>query len=147
MAGLSGWHLVILLVVVVLLFAAKRLPDMARAVGQSVRIFKGEMNATAVEEHPQFRDLHREPHRASNNPRTPPAVSPRPQSSDPTSQRISDSHGQPAVNSPQWNAEFELVALSHRLTRTGSSAHLKAPQHASDSGAVTEVAADEDTVA
>jgi sec-independent protein translocase protein TatA len=33
MAGLSAWHLVILLVVVVLLFGAKRLPDMARAVG------------------------------------------------------------------------------------------------------------------
>jgi len=51
MAGLSGWHLVILLVVVVLLFAAKRLPDMARAVGQSVRIFKGEMNTAATEDH------------------------------------------------------------------------------------------------
>jgi sec-independent protein translocase protein TatA len=51
MAGLSGWHLVILLVVVVLLFGAKRLPDMARAVGQSVRVFKGEMNTTATEEH------------------------------------------------------------------------------------------------
>ena len=51
MAGLSGWHLVILLVVVVLLFGAKRLPDMARAVGQSVRIFKGEMNTTAAQEH------------------------------------------------------------------------------------------------
>jgi len=51
MAGLSGWHLVILLVVVVLLFCAQRLPNMARAVGQSVRIFKGEMKATAAEEH------------------------------------------------------------------------------------------------
>ena len=51
MAGLSGWHLVILLVVVVLLFGAKRLPDMARAVGQSVRIFNGEMTTTATDEH------------------------------------------------------------------------------------------------
>ncbi|HWR47879.1 MAG TPA: Sec-independent protein translocase subunit TatA [Pseudonocardiaceae bacterium] len=51
MAGLSGWHLLILLAVVVLLFGAKRLPDMARAVGQSVRIFKGEMKGTAAEEH------------------------------------------------------------------------------------------------
>jgi sec-independent protein translocase protein TatA len=51
MAGLSGWHLVILLVVVVLLFGAKRLPGMARAVGQSVRIFKGEMTTTATDEH------------------------------------------------------------------------------------------------
>lgn len=49
MAGLTGWHLLILLVVVVLLFGAKRLPDMARAVGQSMRIFKGEMKDTAPE--------------------------------------------------------------------------------------------------
>jgi sec-independent protein translocase protein TatA len=47
MAGLTGWHLLILLVVVVLLFGAKRLPDMARAVGQSMRILKGEMKDTA----------------------------------------------------------------------------------------------------
>jgi sec-independent protein translocase protein TatA len=51
MAGLSGWHLLILLAVVMLLFGAKRLPDMARAVGQSVRIFKGEMKGTAAGEH------------------------------------------------------------------------------------------------
>jgi sec-independent protein translocase protein TatA len=43
MAGLTGWHLVILIAVVVLLFGAKRLPDMARAVGQSARIVKGEI--------------------------------------------------------------------------------------------------------
>jgi sec-independent protein translocase protein TatA len=43
MAGLTGWHLVILIAVVVLLFGAKRLPDMARAVGQSARIFKSEI--------------------------------------------------------------------------------------------------------
>jgi len=43
MAGLTGWHLVIIIAVVVLLFGAKRLPDMARALGQSARIFKGEI--------------------------------------------------------------------------------------------------------
>lgn len=50
MAGLTGWHLLILLAVVVLLFGAKRLPDMARAVGQSARILKGEMNGTAADD-------------------------------------------------------------------------------------------------
>ena len=50
MAGLTGWHLLILLAVVVLLFGAKRLPDMARAVGQSARIFKGEMKGTAADQ-------------------------------------------------------------------------------------------------
>jgi sec-independent protein translocase protein TatA len=51
MAGLTGWHLLILVVVLVLLFGAKRLPDMARAVGQSARIFKGEIKSTDTGEH------------------------------------------------------------------------------------------------
>ncbi|GAA2036725.1 Sec-independent protein translocase subunit TatA [Catenulispora yoronensis] len=37
------WHLIVLLVVLFLLFGAKRMPDMARSVGQSLRIFKSEM--------------------------------------------------------------------------------------------------------
>ena len=51
MAGLSAWHLLILLIVVVLLFGATRLPNLARGIGQSVRIFKGELKATTSEEH------------------------------------------------------------------------------------------------
>ena len=43
MPNLGGWELIILLGVVVLVFGAKRLPDMARSVGQSARVFKGEM--------------------------------------------------------------------------------------------------------
>jgi sec-independent protein translocase protein TatA len=44
MAGLTGWHLLILLTVVVILSGAKRLPEMARSLGQSARIFKGEIH-------------------------------------------------------------------------------------------------------
>ncbi|MEJ6607150.1 MAG: Sec-independent protein translocase subunit TatA [Candidatus Planktophila sp.] len=36
-------HILILLIVVVILFGAKRLPDSARSLGKSMRIFKGEM--------------------------------------------------------------------------------------------------------
>jgi sec-independent protein translocase protein TatA len=36
-------HLLILLLVVVVLFGAKRLPDSARALGRSLRIFKAEI--------------------------------------------------------------------------------------------------------
>lgn len=43
MPSLGGWELVIILVVLLLLFGAKKLPDMARSVGQSARVFKGEM--------------------------------------------------------------------------------------------------------
>jgi TatA/E family protein of Tat protein translocase len=36
-------HILILLIVVVVLFGAKRLPDSARSLGKSLLIFKGEM--------------------------------------------------------------------------------------------------------
>lgn len=43
MGGLSPWHLAILALVIVLLFGAKKLPDAARGLGRSMRIFKSEM--------------------------------------------------------------------------------------------------------
>jgi sec-independent protein translocase protein TatA len=39
----SGPHIIIVLVIVVLLFGATRLPALAKALGQSGRIFKSEM--------------------------------------------------------------------------------------------------------
>jgi len=43
-AGLTGWHLLIILALVLLLFGATKLPALAKSVGQSVRIFKGEVD-------------------------------------------------------------------------------------------------------
>ncbi|RZS80086.1 sec-independent protein translocase protein TatA [Motilibacter rhizosphaerae] len=40
--ALEPWHLIILLLIVVILFGAKRLPDTARGLGRSLRIFKAE---------------------------------------------------------------------------------------------------------
>jgi sec-independent protein translocase protein TatA len=42
MANLRGSEVLILLLVVVLLFGSKRLPDAARSIGRSMRIFKAE---------------------------------------------------------------------------------------------------------
>jgi len=39
----EGWHIVILALVIVMLFGWKKLPDAARSVGRSMRIFKSEM--------------------------------------------------------------------------------------------------------
>jgi len=36
-------HILLLLIVVIVLFGAKRLPDSARSLGKSLRIFKSEM--------------------------------------------------------------------------------------------------------
>ena len=39
-----GWpHLIAILVIVVLLFGAPKLPGLAKSIGQSMRIFRGEM--------------------------------------------------------------------------------------------------------
>jgi len=43
--GLTGWHLIILLAVILLLFGAAKLPALAKSMGQSARVFKGEMKA------------------------------------------------------------------------------------------------------
>jgi sec-independent protein translocase protein TatA len=43
LGNLQGWHLLIILVVVLLLFGAPRLPALARSVGQSMRILKHEV--------------------------------------------------------------------------------------------------------
>lgn len=43
MGALSIWHWLIVLAVVLLLFGSKKLPDAARGLGRSMRIFKSEM--------------------------------------------------------------------------------------------------------
>ncbi len=43
MANLTGWHALVLLVIVVLLFGAGKLPALAKSVGQSMKIFKNEV--------------------------------------------------------------------------------------------------------
>lgn len=41
-----GWpHLIVILAVILLLFGATKLPALAKSVGQSARVFKGEMKA------------------------------------------------------------------------------------------------------
>ncbi|MFZ0324978.1 MAG: Sec-independent protein translocase subunit TatA [Actinomycetes bacterium] len=45
MPSLGGPEIILLLLVVLLLFGAKRLPDTARGLGRSLRIFKSEMKA------------------------------------------------------------------------------------------------------
>lgn len=45
LGGLQGWHLLIVLAVILLLFGAAKLPALAKSMGQSARVFKGEMKA------------------------------------------------------------------------------------------------------
>jgi len=43
LGGLQPWHWLIVIAVFVLLFGAKKLPDAARSLGKSMRIFKSEI--------------------------------------------------------------------------------------------------------
>lgn len=49
----EGWHLPLLIIVLVLLFGAKRLPDAARGLGRSLRIFKAETEGLRSDGQPQ----------------------------------------------------------------------------------------------
>ncbi|TNC25446.1 Sec-independent protein translocase subunit TatA [Amycolatopsis alkalitolerans] len=48
--GLQPWHVIILVLLVVLLFGAKRLPDAARSIGKSMKIFRAETKDMREEE-------------------------------------------------------------------------------------------------
>jgi sec-independent protein translocase protein TatA len=41
--GLQGWHLIIVVLLFVVLFGAKKLPDSAKSIAKSLKIFKSEM--------------------------------------------------------------------------------------------------------
>ncbi|WP_432973274.1 Sec-independent protein translocase subunit TatA [Dactylosporangium sp. CA-233914] len=47
MGAVRPWHIIVLVVVLILLFGAKRLPDAARSLGRSMRIIKAETKGLA----------------------------------------------------------------------------------------------------
>ncbi|TDB98955.1 Sec-independent protein translocase subunit TatA [Micromonospora fluostatini] len=49
MGALKPWHIAVLVVVLILLFGAKRLPDAARSLGRSLRIIKAETKSLQEE--------------------------------------------------------------------------------------------------
>jgi sec-independent protein translocase protein TatA len=54
--GFEGWHILIIVGLLVVLFGARKLPDSARSIGQSLRIFKSEMKAAGQDgedQHPE----------------------------------------------------------------------------------------------
>ena len=48
----SGWELVLILLVILLVFGSKRLPDSARALGRSLRILKAETKGLRDDDQP-----------------------------------------------------------------------------------------------
>lgn len=54
------WQIVILVLVILLLFGARRLPDLARSVGQSLKIFKSEVKDLQQDESPRAVEARRD---------------------------------------------------------------------------------------
>ncbi|MFD0571488.1 Sec-independent protein translocase subunit TatA [Kitasatospora gansuensis] len=50
--GFEPWHLLVVLAVIILLFGSKKLPDMARGLGKSMRILKAETKALREDDAP-----------------------------------------------------------------------------------------------
>jgi len=44
LGNLTGWHLILVLAIVLLLFGAPKLPALAKSIAQSMRIFKSEIS-------------------------------------------------------------------------------------------------------
>jgi sec-independent protein translocase protein TatA len=65
LAMLSDWHIIVLAFLVVLLFGGKKLPEVARGLGEAMREFRK-----------ASRDLHDEPQQTANRPTTPPVAPP-----------------------------------------------------------------------
>ncbi|WP_248243348.1 twin-arginine translocase TatA/TatE family subunit [Microbacterium kunmingense] len=54
--NLTGWHALIILAVIVLIFGAAKLPALARSVGQSMRILKDEVRESPEGTSPPLTD-------------------------------------------------------------------------------------------
>ena len=65
LATLSDWHIIVLAFLVVLLFGGKKLPEVARGLGEAMREFKK-----------ASRDLHDEPAPTPNRPAPPATTQP-----------------------------------------------------------------------
>ena len=75
-AGLTGWHLLIILAVILLLFGAPKLPALAKSIGQSMRIFKGEVDELKKDGKSDQQADGTAQNAATPNPATTPTVTP-----------------------------------------------------------------------
>ncbi len=88
MGGLQPWHWLIVIAVFVLLFGAKKLPDAARSLGKSMRIFKSEIKEMQSDgKDPEGREGETAKPAASPTPIASERVEPTPAPPQPTEQR------------------------------------------------------------
>ncbi|MDY0811958.1 Sec-independent protein translocase subunit TatA [Kitasatospora purpeofusca] len=81
--GLEPWHVLVVLAVVILLFGSKKLPEMARGLGKSMRILKAETKAMREDDTPATADAAPGTAQSTAAPAQP-AAEPRPAAVNPT---------------------------------------------------------------
>jgi len=109
MPSLGGWEFVLLIGVLVLLFGARKLPEMARSIGQSARVFKGEMKGMKTDE-----KASEEQPATSPSPAAQPATAPSPPAQVPPAQLpVGTSSTTPSA--PRGTPI--VVAVEHRMVR------------------------------
>ncbi|MEO9220703.1 MAG: Sec-independent protein translocase subunit TatA [Mycobacteriaceae bacterium] len=104
MGSLSIWHWMIVLVVLVVLFGAKRLPDASRSLGRSLRIFKSEMQEMGTDGKKSDADRREGDHAG---PQQPPAT-PAPQQL-PAAPPVVPAAAPPASPNPTQHVQAERV--------------------------------------
>jgi len=66
--GFGIWELVIILVIVMILFGAKRLPDLAKGLGQGITEFKKAQKATTEDDEPSVQSTNTSTSNRKNDP-------------------------------------------------------------------------------
>jgi sec-independent protein translocase protein TatA len=61
MGAMGPYHWLVVIAVFVLLFGAKKLPDMARSIGQSARVFKTEMKGMKDDDEARTKTTEQQP--------------------------------------------------------------------------------------
>lgn len=78
---IGGWEMVLILAVVLILFGAKKLPELAKGLGQGIKEFKKAST-----------DITSELHRAIDEPVAPPPPRPPPPRPEPVANAVADPH-------------------------------------------------------
>ena len=78
-AMLGGWEIILILAVVLILFGAKKLPELAKGLGQGIKEFKKAMNDVTSEIHSAMDDNRYSQPRQIDNPPPPSTPAPTPQ--------------------------------------------------------------------
>lgn len=111
MGALKPWHIAVLVVVLILLFGAKRLPDAARSLGRSLRIIKAETKSLQDDD----RDLAEKADAQTGYQPLPPHAGPPQQAPYPTQPQQTPYPGQPQPAPYQASPQQPVVDPVQRV--------------------------------